>query len=158
MRSCCSYTVLNKLPHLLLRYQFNWIKSMDNPKHCDAICGKVVKMPKQTWTNVLLRIRTVIGQQTLQAEVIQTPEELCQAAPNPSPLGPLRLLFPGDFSQVLHPHRQHSHGWRRATVLLDNELIPPVDTSAYSSTFTLQAPISFCCWPFNDLACIPSHL
>lgn len=31
-----------------LRYQFNWFKSMDNPKHCDAICGKVMKMPKQS--------------------------------------------------------------------------------------------------------------
>ena len=34
--------------------------------------------------NVLLRIRTIIGQLTLQAKAIQTPEELCQAAPNPS--------------------------------------------------------------------------
>ena len=95
------------------------------------------------WTNVLLRIRTVIWQLTLQAKAIQTPEELCQAAPSPSPLGTLHLLFPGDFSQLLHPHRQHSHWWRGATVLRDNELIPPVDTSAYSSIFNLQAPISF---------------
>ena len=83
------------------------------------------------WTNVLLRIRTVIGQLTLQAKALQTPEELCQAAPNPSPLGTLHLLFPGDFSQILHPHRQHS------------TLIPPVDTSAYLSSVNLQAPISF---------------
>ena len=95
------------------------------------------------WTNVLWRIRTVIGQLTLQAKALQTPEELCQAVPNPSPLGTLHLLFPGDFSQILHPHRQHSHWWRGATVLRDNELIPPVDTSAYSSSFNLQAPISF---------------
>ena len=40
------------------------------------------------------RIRPVIGQLTLQAKAIQTPEELCQAAPNPSPLGTLYLFFP----------------------------------------------------------------
>ena len=37
------------------------------------------------WTKVWLRIRPVIGQLTLQAKAIQTLEELCQAAPNPSP-------------------------------------------------------------------------
>ena len=40
------------------------------------------------------RIRPVIGQLMLQAKVIQTVEELCQAAPNHSPLGPLLLFFP----------------------------------------------------------------
>ena len=32
---------LYKLLHLLLWYQLNWFKSMDNQKHCDAICEKM---------------------------------------------------------------------------------------------------------------------
>ena len=46
------------------------------------------------WTNVWLRIRPVMRQLTLQAKAVQAPDELCQAAPNPSPLGTLHLFFP----------------------------------------------------------------
>ena len=45
------------------------------------------------WTKAWLRIRPVIGKLTQQAKVIQMLEELCQAAPNPSPLGTLLLFF-----------------------------------------------------------------
>ena len=36
----------------------------------------------------------LIRQLTLQAKAVQTPEELCQAAPNPFLLGTLHLFFP----------------------------------------------------------------
>ena len=60
--------------------------------------GKVPDDGDTKWTNVWLRIRPVIRQLTLQAKAVQTPEELCQAAPNPSPLGTLHLFFPPPFS------------------------------------------------------------
>lgn len=37
----------------------------------------------------------------LQAKAIQKPEELWQAAPNPSPLDTLHLFFPGDFCRYI---------------------------------------------------------
>ena len=36
----------------------------------------------------------LIRQLTLQAKAVQRPEELCQAARNPSPLGTVHLFFP----------------------------------------------------------------
>ena len=61
--------------------------------------GKVPDDADTKGTNVWLRIRQIALQ--LQAKAIQKPEELCQAATNPSPLGTLRLFFPGDFRRYI---------------------------------------------------------
>ena len=56
--------------------------------------GKLSEYPIRSEPKSSYGFDRVSGQLTLQAKAIQTLEELCQAAPNPSPLGTLHLFFP----------------------------------------------------------------
>ena len=104
------------------------------------------------WTKVWLRIWPVIGQLTLQAKAIQTPEELCQAAPNPvTPGYPASLLSYSMFRFLQkYPNRHHSHWWPS---VLENKKLIPVDNICMFKHFQRTSPLSrSCCWLFMDFA------
>ena len=112
--------------------------------------GKVPDDADTKWTNVWLRIRPVIRQLTLQAKPVQTPEELCQAAPNPSPLGTLHLSFPiaclGFYRNIrIDITRTDDQGFYETTSSCRERL--PIQAPSAD-----KPPSHFCCWLFNAVA------
>ena len=90
----------------------------------------------------------LIRQLTLQAKAIQTPEELCQAAPNPSPLVTTHLFFPiaclGFYRNIrINITRTDDQGFYETTSSCGDVFKHLQRTSPH---------LIFCCRLFNDFA------